>query len=159
LGIPRRITVRVILFALLIAAVPVGAFYAIRWYAYDNWYPSVQGSHIVIEQGRAGGVLWFKPRVVDHTGVTTAQILPAAVTDIHSGVEEPSLKAAKKYVANLHQAFCFQHPVTCGTAGGTGSGGLGPSGSIPSVTTSPSGTGVSGGSPAGSTTTTTPTAP
>ena len=35
LGIPRRITFRVILFILLVAGVPVGAYFAIRWYAYE----------------------------------------------------------------------------------------------------------------------------
>ena len=38
LGIQRRITFRVVLFILLVAAIPVGAFFAIRWYAYDNWF-------------------------------------------------------------------------------------------------------------------------
>jgi protein phosphatase len=151
LGVPRRITVRVVLFALLIAAVPVGAFYALRWYAYDNWYPSVHGSDIVIEQGRPAGVLWFDPKVVDHTGVTTAEVLPMAVTDIDGGVQEPSLKAAQKYVANLHQAYLYQHPATTPSAG-SAAGGIGPSGSIPNVTAPPGGT-VAPGSPAVTTTT------
>ena len=37
LGVPRRITPRVIGFVLLVAAVPVAAYYVLRWYAYDNW--------------------------------------------------------------------------------------------------------------------------
>jgi acetaldehyde dehydrogenase/alcohol dehydrogenase len=88
LGIPRRITVRVILFAFLIAAVPVGAFYAIRWYAYDNWYVAVQKQEIVVKQGRPGGVLWFHPRVVDNTRTTTSQLLPSDVAQIRAGVQE-----------------------------------------------------------------------
>ena len=76
-GSQRRITLRVVLFILLVAAIPVGAFFAIRWYAYDNWFLSVQDNEIVIQQGHPGGVLWFHPRVVDRTGVTTSQCLPA----------------------------------------------------------------------------------
>ena len=70
LGIPRRITVRVILFVSPARRRSlVAAYFAIRWYAYDNWFPSVQGNNIVVIQGRAGGVLWFKPKVVDqHQG-------------------------------------------------------------------------------------------
>jgi len=49
--IPRRITLRVVLFILLIAAVPTAAYFAIRWYAYDNWYLSVQKHEIVVNQG------------------------------------------------------------------------------------------------------------
>jgi PPM family protein phosphatase len=36
LGIPRRITPRVIGFIILVAAVPVAAYYVLKWYAYDN---------------------------------------------------------------------------------------------------------------------------
>ena len=125
MGIPRRITLRVILFVLLLAGIVVAAFFAIRWYAYDNWYPAVQGNNIVIEQGRSGGVLWFKPKVVDHTGVTTSEVLPTALVHIKARVEEPSLDAAKKYVANAHQAYLFQQSAKT-QPGGTGSTGLGP---------------------------------
>jgi hypothetical protein len=105
LGIQRRITVRVILFVLLIAAIPTAAYYAIRWYAYDNWIVSVQKGEIVIQQGRQGGVLWFHTKVVDHTGIPTSQLLSTDVGQIHSGVQEPSLAAAKHYVSNLHNQY------------------------------------------------------
>jgi serine/threonine protein phosphatase PrpC len=155
LGIPRRITVRVVLFAILLAAIPVGAFFAVRWYAYDNWYPSVHGSAIVIEQGRSGGVLWFNPKVVNNTGVSTSEVLPLALAHIHAGVQEPSLDAAKKYVANAHQAWLFQQSGKTPSAG-NGSG-IGPSGSLPTTTVPPAG-GAPAGTPAtapGATTTTT----
>ena len=126
---------RVVLFALLLAAIPVGAFFAVRWYAYDNWYPSVHGSAIVIEQGRSGGVLWFNPKVVNNTGVSTSEVLPLALAHIHAGVQEPSLDAAKKYVANAHQAWLFQQSGKT-PSGGNGSG-LGPSGSLPPPPTVP----------------------
>ena len=105
LGIQRRVTFRVILFILLVAGVFVGAYYAIRWYAYDNWYLSVQNNEIVVKQGQPGGVLWFHPRVVDRTGTTTSQLLPMDVAQIRAGVQEPSLLAAKRYVTNLHNEY------------------------------------------------------
>ena len=95
LGIPRRITPRVIGFVLLVAAVPVAAYYVLKWYAYDNWIVTSQGEQIVVKQGQPGGVLWFHPKVVDHTGFTTGQILPAAVGPLKAGVQRPSLHAAK----------------------------------------------------------------
>ena len=76
LGIPRRITPRVIGFVILVAAVPVAAYYVLKWYAYDNWVVTAQGEQIVVKQGQPGGVLWFHPKVVDHTGFTTGQIDP-----------------------------------------------------------------------------------
>jgi protein phosphatase len=105
LGIPRRITLRVVLFLLLIAAVPTAAYFAIRWYAYDNWYVSAQKQEIVVKQGRPGGVLWFHPRVVDVTSTTTSQVLPTDLAQIRAGVQEPSLLAAKRYVTNLHSEY------------------------------------------------------
>jgi protein phosphatase len=105
LGIQRRITLRVLLFVLLVAAVPTAAYFAIRWYAYDNWYLSVQKSEIVIQQGHPGGVLWFRPKVVDRTGTTTSQLLPTDVAQIRSGVQEPSLVAAKRYITNLRNEY------------------------------------------------------
>jgi serine/threonine protein phosphatase PrpC len=142
LGIPRRITLRVILFVILLAGIVVAAFFAVRWYAYENWYPAVQGSNIVIMQGRSGGVLWFKPKVVDHqTNVTTSKVLPDALAHIKAGVEEPSLQAAKKYVANSYAAYQFQQSSKA-RPGGNGSTGPGPSGAGSGPTTTvPAGNG------------------
>jgi protein phosphatase len=124
LGIPRRITPRVIGFLLLICAVPVAAYFVLRWYAYDNYFVTVQGDQIVVKQGQPGGVLWFHPRVVDHTHVTTSQILPAAVPTVRAGVEESSLAAARNYIANLQAAATSS---TASTTTTTTTGGVGAS--------------------------------
>jgi hypothetical protein len=97
--------VRVVLFVLLVAAIPTAAYYAIRWYAYDNWYISIQKNDIVIHQGHTSGVLWFQPRVVDKTGIKTSQVLSTGVAQIRSGVQEPSLAKAKSYVHNLADQY------------------------------------------------------
>jgi protein phosphatase len=133
LGIPRRITVRVILFILMVAAVPVGAFFVIRWYAYDNWYLGLQGKQIIIRQGHPDGVLWFKSKVVDHTGVSTTQVLPPGLAQVKAGVQEPSLSDAKHYVANLHAQYVFLHSAAQ-SGSGSGANAIGPSGSIPNLT-------------------------
>ncbi len=102
LGIPRRVTPRVIGFILLVAAVPIAAYYVLRWYAYDNWTVTLQGNQIVVKQGQVGGVLWFHPRVVYRPpGVTTSMIPPAAVAPVRAGVQWPSLSAAKGYIHSL----------------------------------------------------------
>jgi PPM family protein phosphatase len=101
LGIPRRITPRVIGFVILVAAVPVAAYYVLKWYAYDNWIVTAQGKQIVVKQGQPGGVLWFHPKVVEHTGFTTDEILPAAIGPVQAGVQRPSLHSAKSYVTSI----------------------------------------------------------
>jgi protein phosphatase len=107
LGIPRRITFRVIFFVILIAAIPTGAYYAIRWYAYDNWYLSVQGKNVVIHQGHAGGVLWFHPKLVAHGSLPTNEVLPVDLPKVRAGVQEASLASAQKYEKNLKNAYLF----------------------------------------------------
>jgi hypothetical protein len=101
LGIPRRVTFRVIGFLLLFAGIVVAAYFVVRWYAYDNWIVTTDGQQIVVKQGQPGGVLWFHPKVVDRTGHTTSQIPRAAVGPVTAGVQEGSLHAAQNYVQNL----------------------------------------------------------
>jgi protein phosphatase len=101
LGIPRRVTFRVIGFLLLVAGIVVGAYFVVRWYAYDNWIVTTAGNQIVVKQGQPGGVLWFHPKIVDRTGHTTGQIPPTAVGPVRAGVQESSLHAAQNYVKNL----------------------------------------------------------
>jgi hypothetical protein len=88
-------------FVLLIVAVPVAAYFVLRWYAYDNWIVTTQGQQIVVKQGQPGGVLWFHPRVVDQTGHTVSEVLPDAAAAVHSGVQESSLAAARRYVTSI----------------------------------------------------------
>jgi protein phosphatase len=158
LGIPRRITIRVILFVLLVAAVPTAAYFAIRWYAYDNWFLAIKGNQIIIKQGQPGGVLWFNPKAVDHTGVTTSDILPTGVSQIRSGVQEPTLASAKHYVTNLHNEYLFMQSAST-TPPGTGTNGVGPSGSIPNITSPPSTTTSTTTVPGATTTSTTVSPP
>jgi protein phosphatase len=101
LGIPRRITLRVLAFFLLVAAVPVTAYLVLRWYAYDNWTVTLQGDRVVIKQGQPGGVLWFHPRLAERTHYTVANIPAQTVPAVKAGVQESSLANARRYVSGL----------------------------------------------------------
>jgi protein phosphatase len=145
-GIPRLVTVRVVLFVVLVAAVVYAAYALVRWYAMDDWYVSVDHSHLAIYHGRPGGFLWFKPRLVDDTSVTVSGILPVALPTVRADKEEPSAAAARRYVANLHQEFLATRqlgvgvtpagtstssattapPTTAGTSGAATGGASGP---------------------------------
>jgi PPM family protein phosphatase len=105
LGIPRRVTFRVLLFVLLFAVVLGAAYGVIRWYATQNWFVTIKGNELVVYQGRPGGLLWFDPKLVDRTGVTTAQVLPVRIPALKGSVGEPSLSAAQHYVSNLTGEF------------------------------------------------------
>ena len=108
LGVPRRITARVILFFLLLLAVPAGGFAVVRWYSMDNWYVAIDHGNLAVYRGRQGGFLGFKPRLLDLTGITTSEVPAYRLADLRGTVNEPSLKAGEQYIANLHQDFVAQ---------------------------------------------------
>lgn len=101
LGIPRRVTFRVLGFVILVAAVPIAAYFVLRWYAYDNWIVTLHGDNVVILQGQTGGVLWFHPKVVDRTGVKKDQLSTAAANALVFGVQKSSLKDARTWVSTV----------------------------------------------------------
>jgi PPM family protein phosphatase len=123
LGIPRRITFRVILWVLLVAAVPVAAYFVIRWYAYDNWTVTLRGDQVVITQGQPGGVLWFHPRLVERTPYSTTDIPFATLGVVKAGVQEPSLAAAHDYISGLHNEWAATTTTTAKTTTTTAKGG------------------------------------
>jgi hypothetical protein len=55
----------------------------------------------VVQQGQPGGVLWFHPKVVDHTGFTTGQIDASALGPVKAGVQRSSLHSAQVYVTSI----------------------------------------------------------
>jgi len=118
-GIPRRLTFRVALFVVLLLVVLAAAYIVVRWYATDNWYVTVDNNHLVIYQGRPGGVLWFKPKVVERTSVTTAGVVKTRLRELAADVNEPSLAKAQRYVANLHQEYLTQRRISLGQVPGT----------------------------------------
>jgi hypothetical protein len=95
------VTFRVLGFILLVAAVPVAAYFVTRWYAYDNWIVTLRGDQVVVLQGQPGGVLWFHPRVVDRTGVTKSQLSPAAASAVVAGVQKSSLHDARTWLSTV----------------------------------------------------------
>ncbi len=97
----RLITFRTLIFVVLLAAVIVGAFAAVRWYDINSYFVRTQGNELVIYQGRIGGLLWYHPVEVDRTGVTTADVPASYLAALESGVEETSVANARAYVANL----------------------------------------------------------
>ena len=137
-GIPRRVTFRVVGFFLLMAGLLVGAYALLRWYANDYWYVTLDHNQVVVYQGHPGGVLWFKPKVVDPTGVTTDGIVFIRIHQLQQNVEEPSLGAAKRYVRNLQNEKAAQQQIDNGSTGGvTTTTAIGPTGTFPATTVPP----------------------
>jgi protein phosphatase len=105
----RLVTLRTLLFAILLAAVVVGAFAAVRWYNVNSYFVRTDGNELLIYQGRIGGVLWYHPVVVDRTNVTTADVPSSYIGALEGGVEETSVANARAYVKNL---VAYKHSET-----------------------------------------------
>lgn len=104
----RLVTYRTLLFTVLFAAIVIAGYFSVRWYDTNSYYVGLNGSELVIYQGRIGGFLWYHPVEVERTGVTTADITATYLPAIRSGVQESSLGGARRYVRNLvaaHQSL------------------------------------------------------
>jgi PPM family protein phosphatase len=95
------VTVRTLIFVLLLAALVVGGLAAIRWYNMNSYFVAVDNNELVIYQGRIGGFLWYNPTPIDRTGVTTADVPAVYLDALGAGVEESSEQAARTYISNL----------------------------------------------------------
>lgn len=115
----RMVTLRVVAFLLALAAVAAIAVGGVGWYARSSYFVGLSGPDLTIYQGRPGGVLWFKPTVAAHTGVTTAQIEPRHMGELTAGKTEPSLASAHQYVSNLRaEEQAAQRGLPSSTLGG-----------------------------------------
>ena len=97
----RRVTFRVLLFLLIVAAVVAGAFYVVRWYWNSSYYVQMHRGEVVVYQGRLGGFVGLKPRVVWRTGIPADQVPADRLPAVNHGVEESSFKNACNYVVNI----------------------------------------------------------
>jgi PPM family protein phosphatase len=110
----RLVTFRTLLFLVLFVAIVVGALFAVRWYNDNSYYVglSSDGKDVTIYQGRIGGLLWYHPRVVERTGLTTADLTQVDAPNVKAGVQESSLQSAKNYVNGLRSDYQSTHTTT-----------------------------------------------
>jgi protein phosphatase len=130
---PRRITIRVLLFLILLGGLAYGAWYVIKVYVGDSYFVGLDKGQLVIYQGRPGGFLGIEPTIVTRTGVTTGEVGSIVIPALRSGVQEPTRTAANQYVARLVAAECSLEnpPASCSTATTT----TVPPTTVPSATT------------------------
>ncbi len=116
----RLVTVRTVLFVVILGAILYAAYFAVHWYDTNAYYVQINDNELMIFHGRLGGDVLYKPVLVERTGDTTADIPQYAVPQLQAGVQEDSLEAARAYVANLvaaqQQTNCTQNPAAAGCA-------------------------------------------
>jgi serine/threonine protein phosphatase PrpC len=98
----KWVSLRGTVFLLAILGVLVGGFAVLRWYGTSNYLVAVRGDRIVVVQGQPGGFLWWPQRVVLRERYGLHQMPVEVRAAIVTGVQEPSLAEAKRYLANRH---------------------------------------------------------
>ncbi len=118
----RLVTIRALVFLVVLAAILVGGYSAVRWFDVNSYYVGLDGNELMIYQGRIGGVLWYHPVVVERTGVTTGNVLsdPLTVGALRSGVQEPSYAAARAYVSGLVRTDTSTHTASASASASAG---------------------------------------
>ena len=117
----RLVTVRTLLFVVLLGAVLAGAYQAVRWFDTNSYFVGLNGNELVIYEGRIGGFLWYKPAEAERTGVTVADVPAEFLPSLRQGVEEPSIDKARTYVHNLEVEQALRT-----SSGTSGTGGIPP---------------------------------
>lgn len=97
----RVLTLRVVLFALILVGILGGTAAAVGWFVESSYFVGLAGREVVIYHGRPGGLLWFQPSVVERTGLLTSQLIPPDIPALRAGLEEPSFAAAQELVHKL----------------------------------------------------------
>lgn len=95
---PRRVTVRVIGFLVVLVLVLGGAAAAIGFYARGSYFVGLDEGRVAIFKGRPGGLLWFSPTVEQVTDLTEASLPPARADDVIEGHEVTTIEEAERYV-------------------------------------------------------------
>lgn len=93
---------RIFTFLLLFGLIVGLGVFGIKTYANGEYFVGVNSSnHVAVYEGRPGGILWFKPKVVSTEQIATSSLSTAIVSKLQIGVVETSYAAAIQYVNNL----------------------------------------------------------
>ncbi|HLI44226.1 MAG TPA: hypothetical protein VKU92_07130, partial [Acidimicrobiales bacterium] len=97
----RVVTFRVFTFLVLLAGLLGGAVAVVIWFQRSSYFVGLSGDRVSIFAGRPGGLLWFKPQLVETSSLTTSDLLPNSVVEVRHGIPESSYGAAKQELLSL----------------------------------------------------------
>jgi hypothetical protein len=132
-----RITWRVLLFFVILAAIIGAGVYAVNWVSTNTYYVAVgPDQQVVVFQGRPGGFLWNQPTVAHNCGFPLEQVSPEFREDVAKGRDEPSLAEGQAYCTRITPIPSTTTTVTTTTTSTTAVGGAGIPGLDPAAPTS-----------------------
>lgn len=104
----KLVTVRSVLFFILVLLLIGGTAWVVNAYANHAYYVGTANKRVAIYHGRPGGVLWYQPTLVETTSLPLSQLNGTEYFDVSHDVLEPSLQAARAYVTNLRAQIAFE---------------------------------------------------
>jgi len=99
-----------------------GAAGVVVWFNNASFFVGLDRGYVAIFQGRPGGMLWFKPSVVERTTLKPSDLLASNAVYLRQGMEESSYQAARNLVRDLsleRSRLAASETVTATTAPGT----------------------------------------
>ncbi len=121
----RIVTVWSLLFVLAFAGVLGGIVGFTEWYNNATYFIGVAQGHVAIFEGRPGGFLWFRPRLVEVLNARPRDVFAPYRSLLAAGIIETSYADAQQVATNLTAVNRFLAPSgtrLSGTSGTTAAG-------------------------------------
>ena len=105
--VERIVTPWSVLYVLLFVGTLGGIAGFTVWYVDATYFVGLHDGRVAIFQGRPGGFLWFKPKLVEVTGTPPSKVFPPYRTLLRSGMIETSYSDAQRVAKNLTNVNSF----------------------------------------------------
>ena len=99
--VERVVTVWSVLFVLVFVAVIGGAVGFTEWYNNATYFISVARGHVAIFEGRPGGFLWYRPKLIEVMSTTPRQVFAPYRSLLAAGIIETSYGQAQHVASDL----------------------------------------------------------
>ena len=96
-----RISLGAALITLVLTVTTAAMVITIGWYARSGYHVDVVANHVVIQKGRAGGLLWFEPTLEQWTQIQISELSDVDQSRLANSGHMSTLNEAQSFVATL----------------------------------------------------------
>ena len=96
-----RISLGAAVITLVLTVTTAAMVITIGWYARSGFHVDVVANHVVIQKGRAGGLLWFEPTLQEWTKIQLSELSETDQARLVNSGHMSTLNEARSFVADL----------------------------------------------------------
>ena len=96
-----RISLGAAVVTLVLTVTTAAMIITIGWYARSGYHVDVVANHVVIQKGRAGGLLWFEPTLEQWTEIQISELSDTDQSRLANSGHMSTLNEAQSFVATL----------------------------------------------------------